>query len=186
MADEVLNLKISRQDIIKALSEVPEDITGHNVLSDEMLLRVGKVLLKLIRQSFIIKSKGGTDTTGIRWAPLQPSTIKRKKKTTRRARSDILNDTGELLKSLTPDSNNKYQILRISRGKLVIGTSREGAAKHHKGDLAKRIPQRKLWPDPQNWPDSWWEEILTEVQKGVVDTIVQKLKTANIGVISHG
>ena len=177
MADEVLNLTISRRDVLKALSQVPEDVTGRNALSDEMLLRIGKVLLKLIRESFITKSKGGTDETGIRWAPLQPSTIKRKKKTTRRKRSDILNDTGELLKSLTPDSNNKYQILRISRGKLVIGTNREGAAKHHKGDLSKGIPQRKLWPDVQNWPESWWEEILAEVQKGIVDTVVQKLKT---------
>lgn len=92
--------------------------------------------------------------------------------------AEILHDTGLLLESLRPGSSSAEQVLEIADGRVIVGTRREGADDHHKGrpDRVPKLPQRKLWPDPNDWPQSWWDEIVVEVQSGVVDLVIQEMK----------
>lgn len=87
-------------------------------------------------------------------------------------RVEILRDTGLLLSSLSPGSGSAEQILRAERGAIIVGTNRRGAAAHHNG-VPGRLPQRRLWPRPADWPASWWADILDQVKKGVADAIAR-------------
>lgn len=81
-------------------------------------IRLGVLVLSIIRQSFIEKARGRADASGLKWKPLALSTIARRragksKSTGRRGRHgmanaragvavEILRDTGRLLASLSP------------------------------------------------------------------------------------
>lgn len=83
----------------------------------------------------------------------------------------ILRDTEDLLRSLTPGAS--LNIFRISPGRGELGSERRGAAAHHAG--AKNLPQRRLWPHPQEWTSEWWKEILEEARSGLVQFIAETL-----------
>lgn len=96
----------------------------------------------------------------------------------RRSTVYILNDTGVLLNSLSAEARGRArtaQVLRVGRGTVTVGTSRKGALTHHTG-IPGRLPQRRLWPHPSHWPDSWWKAITDEIQTGVVGLVVQLVK----------
>lgn len=84
---------------------------------------------------------------------------------------DILRDTEELYNSLEPGAPKN--IFRIKRGEAELGTSRKGARSHH---LGIRLPRRRLWPHPSDWPSSWWNEILIEARAGLIEIIVAELQ----------
>ncbi len=46
-----------------------------NSVRDALLVRVGLVLLMLIKEAFIVKARGGTDAAGIQWKPLSKSYV---------------------------------------------------------------------------------------------------------------
>lgn len=93
----------------------------------------------------------------------------------------ILRDTGLLLNSLSPGCTPedagptppkvKHQIFRGSRGEVVIGSNRQWVLTHHDG-VPGRIPQRRLWPKPEQWPPSWWSDVLDQGQQGLLDIAV--------------
>lgn len=87
---------------------------------------------------------------------------------------NILRDSEELLRSLSPKSSSIHQIFRIAPGKGEVGTNRRGALANHKG--GKNLPQRRLWPPPQKWTSAWWQEVLEAARLGVIQLIVEKLK----------
>lgn len=92
--------------------------------------------------------------------------------------SEILHDSGLLLESLRPGSFSAEQIFEIADGHVIVGTRREGAEDHHAGrpDRNPPLPQRKLWPDPGDWPTHWWDQITSEVQSGLVDLLIQEIE----------
>lgn len=81
------------------------------------------------------------------------------------ARVRILYDSGELLNSLTSGIRDGY---------ITISTARKGAAAHHYGTT--RIPQRRLWPDPNRWPSRWWQDIANALRDGLVEMIKEDLR----------
>ncbi len=97
---------------------------------------------------------------------------------------EILRDTGLLLNSLTPGApadtapssppRKPHQVFRTGRGEVIIGTSREWAGTHHNG-VPGRIPQRRLWPRPGQWPASWWQSILEQGRQGLIDVLLYAL-----------
>jgi hypothetical protein len=82
---------------------------------------------------------------------------------------EILRDTDDLLKSLSPGEGTTHSIRRVGPGEVIVGTSREGAAAHHDGAPSRNLPQRRLWPEPGRWPVSWWRAIAAEVVAGLLD-----------------
>lgn len=90
---------------------------------------------------------------------------------------EILRDTGLLLNSLSPGTGSTEQVFRVQPGAVVVGTNRKGAAGHHYG-IPGRLPQRRLWPPPDSWPASWWEDILDVTKTGLLDLAVEIIQGA--------
>lgn len=94
----------------------------------------------------------------------------------------ILRSTGLLLNTLSPPrfladggaAKIKDQVFRVGRGDVVVGTNRPWAGTHHEGN--GRIPQRRLWPDPNQWTQSWWEDLESQAAEGLLDIAVFMLK----------
>lgn len=87
---------------------------------------------------------------------------------------DVLRDTNELMNSLTPNSGSSKSIFRVLPGEVEVGTNRDHAITHHKG-IPGKLPQRRLWPSVNRWPDNWWYDILSEVQDGIVGLTIQAI-----------
>ncbi len=81
---------------------------------------------------------------------------------------DILRDTGLLLNSLSPGTASPEQVFRTETGVAIVGTNRKWAATHHRG-IPGKLPQRRLWPEPKTWPESWWRDIIEQVHGGLLD-----------------
>lgn len=92
-------------------------------------------------------------------------------------RRDILVDTGALLDSLSPWSDSPDKIFKITASGVTLGTKRKGAMDHHTGNPERNLPQRRLWPQPHTWPDSWWQDIKDEVVQGIVRSVVERLRS---------
>ena len=88
---------------------------------------------------------------------------------------EILRDTGLLLNSLSPGTGSAEQVFRVGGGAVIIGTNRRGAAAHH-GGIPGRLPQRRLWPEPNKWPASWWADILDAGKQAVFDLAIQFIR----------
>lgn len=88
---------------------------------------------------------------------------------------EILRDTGLLLNSLSPGVSSAERIFRVENGAVIVGTNRKGAAQHHNG-VPGRLPQRRLWPAPSSWPQSWWSDILDQAKQGLLDIATQLVK----------
>lgn len=236
MSQEV-HTRLTKEAIARLIRALPQELRAGGSIPDAVMQCAALALLGRIHKAFLIKSRGGTDEAGDRWAPLKPATIaygriKRGKRESARnerpsqaltkkqqaqwwtlyrqglamyrgnkasaarrawgilkrsgaqtlirkygsARVSILNDSGQLLRSLTPGSGSGDQIIRVQRGGVSIGTSRPGAMAHHNGSPSRGLPQRKLWPDVQDWPQSWWQDITREIQRGLVELLAQKVK----------
>jgi hypothetical protein len=99
--------------------------------------------------------------------------------------ADILRDTGVLLNSLSPGTTadavpmsppkKPHQVFKCLPGEVILGTNRRGADKHHKGQ-PPRFPQRRLWPDPGRWPQSWWNDCLGQLRQGILAVVLYLLK----------
>lgn len=87
----------------------------------------------------------------------------------------ILRDTGLLLNSLSPGVASAEQVFRTGPGEVIVGTNRRGAAAHHRG-IPGRLPQRRLWPSPENWPAAWWDDIMDQLKQGLLDLAVSKIQ----------
>lgn len=89
---------------------------------------------------------------------------------------DILRDTGLLLNSLSPGVVGEVpnQVFKVGQGDVIIGTNRKWASVHHHGNA--RIPQRRLWPEPSQWPQSWWADVNEQARAGFIDIVVYLLR----------
>lgn len=93
---------------------------------------------------------------------------------------EILRDTGLLLNSLSPGVNPgsvEHQIFQATPGEVIIGTNRKGASAHHNG-IPGRLPQRKLWPDPDDWPKEWIDDIQDQAAQGFTEILFYLLRSA--------
>jgi hypothetical protein len=211
-----------------------------------MQVRLGMTALSLIKQAFVVKSKGGTDDCGLSWPPLKKTTIAYSRrhpgvpKSAQRAafspswmltdkqrdkwwslyrtglarfKGDksraaklawkiikdeggktligtygntpvlILRDLGLLLNSLSPGIETgsasvapvPNQIFEVRSGSVIVGTNRKHAASHHNG-IPGRLPQRRLWAPPSQWPQSWWTEISEQGRMGLIDIMLYFLR----------
>lgn len=241
MTQQTINVQSSSSAVRDVIQSLPQELaSSRNLVVQKVLERIGIAILGKIEESFKVKSAGGTDEAGDRWAPLKLATIAygRAKRNKRESARDtrpsqgltkkqqtrwwdlykqglaifkgdkasaakrawsiikrqgartlldkygnqrvlILQDSGRLLQSLTPNSGSADQILKVDRGSVTVGTKRPGAMAHHYGSPPRGLPQRKLWPDTQDWPASWWKDITKEVQQGLVEILVDTLKRSS-------
>lgn len=216
-------------------------------LSRGVLLRAGVALLSEVQRDFVRKSRGETGRDGIKWAPLKPETVARRRsnpaelrglgirkgrrrpsltnaqdrrwravywhtwqrlridlddsQAKRRAaatawavvkaegaktqlellgsrRVDILRDTGELFRSLSPGVEDKPsgadgQVFRIAAGRVTVGTNKKPW--HHRGDEKRNLPARPLWPPSGEIPDAWRGTVDAAVATGIAEAVVKLL-----------
>lgn len=100
------------------------------------------------------------------------------------APAQILRDTGLLLNSLSPGVESAYapssppsvedQVFKVGSGEVIVGTNRKHARAHHEG--TSRIPQRRLWPMPSTWPQSWWDDLSESGRTGMIDILLHLLR----------
>lgn len=237
--ETTIHKKVSRATIQRVVSKASKS-KDQNKATNDLLIRLGVILLNHIKEAFIAKANGRTDEAGERWAPLSPSTIAYSRTAGRRGparggrtRSEkgrsgrpsqalskkqqerwwalyrqglamfkgdkgsaarrawsivkgegattlfdkysnrtvqILIDSGKLLRSLTAGTSNPDNVFRVGQDEIVIGTSRKGALAHHNG-VPGKLPQRRLWPPTDKWPDRWWKDLADETARSVVKSL---------------
>lgn len=75
----VVRVKGTRRAVRQFLGTLPSAIANSDSPAAQLLLtKIGLSALGKISEAFIAKSEGGSDDTGLRWKPLQPSTIARR------------------------------------------------------------------------------------------------------------
>lgn len=94
---------------------------------------------------------------------------------------EILRNTGLLLNSLSPgvdvdaaggtSPQIPNQVFRVGAGWVIVGTTRKFAAVHHHG-VPGKIPQRRLWAPPSQWPRAWWDDMLEQLRDGLIDITI--------------
>lgn len=109
-ASTTTHVNSSEAALIASIIKVPLAIREENLITRRALTNVGLAILKKIRDAFIIKSKGGTDESGDRWAPLAPSTIAQRL----RKKSGLKADKS---KQAVSDSWRQYYIQGLMRHK---------------------------------------------------------------------
>lgn len=190
MSETTIHSNATHDAIVEAITRLPHEATGGGTAARALMTRIGMTVLSRIKRAFVVKARGGTDDAGDRWAPLAPYTIAMRGARTKAERArrmknfdkysnrtvEILRDTGMLLNSLTPGSASPHQVFNVGPGSVIIGTNRAGAADHHEGRPERGLPQRRLWPDPRRWPETWRLDILEQAQAGVVDVAAQLLR----------
>ncbi len=88
---------------------------------------------------------------------------------------EILRDTGLLLNTLSPGRRSPDRIFRTGPGEVEVGTNRKYAGVHHRGN--RRVPQRRLWPEPRRWPAAWWNLLTEALRGGLVDVAIWLLRS---------
>lgn len=91
-------------------------------------------------------------------------------------RVETLRDTGVLLNSLSPGGAGS--VMRVESGAVTVGTNVPYAKYHHNG-VPGRLPQRRLWPEVNQWPQSWWRDITDQVKQGLADIAAQVIRGAS-------
>ncbi len=80
MSTNTFHTQSSYSAVLEALIDLPQEMVGDKLVVRDALQKCGLTLLELISSAFIIKSLGGTDEAGDRWAPLQQSTVEARAK----------------------------------------------------------------------------------------------------------
>ncbi len=159
------------------IAKLKDALRGHK--GQKVLRAIGQAMLTEIHKAFLVKSAGGTDEAGDRWADLAKFTVSEKKrgKYAKNATA-ILMESGELANSLKPPQGSgrrKSQVFSVANGQLVLGTEREWSWTHQKG-IAPWLPERRLWPPPRQWPASWWKRINEAAKMALIEVITDLLK----------
>lgn len=173
----------SRDDLRRSLQRLPQILSGRapdpHGLARGLQLRLGTALLSKVQQAFITKARGGTGDDGIKWEPLKYATIRARRKGKSEdkvtAQVEILRDTGELFRSLSPGveatpSNAPGQVFAVPPGRVIVGTNKKPW--HHRG-VPGKLPARPLWP--KQLPDAWWRAIMGAYRRGLVKMLVELL-----------
>lgn len=83
MADLVF--RGTRQQLQQVLASLPAILAGRaadpHQVARGLQLRVGVALLSQVQQDYLTKARGGTGRDGVKWKPLKPETIARRRRT---------------------------------------------------------------------------------------------------------
>lgn len=255
--EQTVHVKGTRAKVVKLIRSLVGSSHGlaqHGDVMQQVLLRIGHAALFRIREGFTIRTRGGTDETGLKWQPLKKSTVAYNRRhpgvlfpgskrapfapswmLTKKQRElwweiyrsyggrrkagaayhaatrpnapinlghanaaimawrilkskgaktligeygdaphEILGSTGGLFMSLSPGQAGN--VLTPERNAILVGTNYPFASAHHNG--TRRIPQRRLWPEPRNWTAVWWTDMLGELRDGIMEIAVDLLRGA--------
>jgi hypothetical protein len=125
-----------------------------------------------------LQAQGDADAAGhaaaIAWTILKQHGAQTKLAVLGGRQVDILRDTGELFRSLTPGVDDKPsgadgQIFNVRPGGIIVGTNKKPW--HHTG-IPGRLPKRLLWPENGILPDKWIDWIEKAGIRGIANAII--------------
>lgn len=176
----VIHFRRSRAELGALLRDLPKLVSGRTQdpdgFTDGVMRRMGVALLAEVQRDFITKARGGVGRDGIRWAPLKPETVARRRQGKGAIGTvEILRDTGELFRSLEPGiadkpSNADGQTFETGPGTVTVGTTKKPW--HQQGN--QHLPARPLWPQDGRIPDAWWSSILEAFATGLIELATLK------------
>lgn len=157
-----------QQQLEALLAKLPGAIAGRGPdptggQARTVLKKAADALKKLIQQAFLVKSRGGRDAAGLRWAAL---------KNPRRPGRGILYVTGKLYRSLRPGGRGIK--VRTGPGWFSVGIATKNGIRHHRG--TRTIPARRLWPEPNRFPRRWWQVIGHAVAQGLAEVAARAVR----------
>jgi hypothetical protein len=172
----------TRAELHRQLALLPSVLAGHRSdphgLGELFLKEVGREVLDLIYEAFLVKSRGGVGSDGISWAELKESTLER------RRRKGITHDRrleehGDLLASLKPGEPGTVanQVFEIEPGAVTVGTSDPKSAKHQEG--WGNVPARPIVPDAL--PPAWLGEIQAAMERGYEKVVERMCELGGVG-----
>jgi len=129
----------SRAALTTAIRDVPRAAAGKvadtSGLTRVLMLRAGVGLLSQIQQAFLVKSRGNQAIDGVKWVPLKPETIARRRV-----------GRGELTKlGINKKALNKAQQAERKRvyGEVMAEMRARGVPESHARDRAEKIAERR-------------------------------------------
>lgn len=116
------------------------------------------------------EAEAGARAAAIAWATLKQEGAKTKIGTFGGRKVDVLRDTGELFRSLSPGLEDKPsrasgQVFRVTPGAVMVGTNKK--TWHHRG-IPGRLPARPLWPTNGQLPVAWQSHLLRVYRRGLL------------------
>ena len=182
----------SRAELRALLGTLPAMLAGRardpsgNQIVRQMQLRLGVALLSQVQQDYVAKARGGVGKDGIKWKPLAPQTLARRRsgKPGKRvgmaaaragAQHEILRDTNRLFRSLSPGVEDRPsgaagQVFRLQPGQVIVGTNVVYAATHQRGDADRNIPARPFLPVAA-LPAAYWPAIVRALVRGLARAV---------------
>lgn len=111
----------------------------------------------------------------IAWAVLKSEGAQTKLAVLGSRQVDILRDTGELFRSLTPGVEDKPangadgQIFQVPPGRVIVGSNKK--PQHHRG-IPGKLPARPFWPLDNKLPDAWADAIKKAILRGMAQAVI--------------
>ena len=179
MATQTVYFRGSYDEAKEISRRLARIMVGQGVAGSEVArgvnLAIGVAALSDIKADFVKKARGGTGEDGVKWAPLKPATIARRRATKADLRNhkkgkiklserqvEILRDTGVLPNSLSPGQlgggalptnysppgveGGDAQVLRTVADGCFVGTTVPYAYVHQHGSKKRNIPARPFLP----------------------------------------
>lgn len=101
--------------------------------------------------------------TGTGWNALSPVAFDRQSGSYQSPRAGTNPDTGDPVEP----------VFENGAGEVTVGV-RGYFATHHEG--GENLPQRRLWPEPNEWPESWWNHLAEVTDQLVANAAVELAK----------
>lgn len=137
-----IHIRATRAEVRQILGTIPAILAGQTSdpsgVAKALQLRMGNALLSTIQQQFMVKSRGGTDSAGIKWAPLSPYTIANRRTTPGELKS--LGVKQGKRGFLTPGENAKWERIFAKRLRIL-------EAKGFPAVEAKKQAARVAWAE---------------------------------------
>jgi hypothetical protein len=134
--------------------------------------------MQRLREDGVDEAAAKAQAASAAWAILKASGAETMFDKLSKRKVDILRDTGELYRSLSPGvedqpSGAEGQIFRMPTGRVIVGTNKK--TWHHRG-IPGRLPARPLWPVDGTIPAAWWPAIRRAGMRGLQQAIGEILR----------
>lgn len=160
-------------------------ITGRRVrgfltpAEDRIWRRIFATRLAWLRAHGMSEGAAKGRAAAIAWTALKAMGAKTKLEVLGSRVVDVLRDTSELFRSLSPGfedqpSNADGQIFQVEPGRVTVGTNKKPW--HHAGNPARNLPARPFWPTDGNLPPEWRDALLQTLLRGLVRVIILDLQ----------
>lgn len=170
----VVRWRGTKEELLAELRVLPAVLAGRAPdplgLSAAFLREIGTEILNQVKLDFLVKSAGGVGSDGVKWHPLKPETLERRRRKGFSG-TDILEETAALLASLEPPVGSRSvpnQVFKGAPGKVELGTAIPYGMVHQYGTV--HVVPRPFLPAGE-LPRAWEPAIEEAAERGLVKVL---------------